>query len=85
MVGGTRPGVGRLARQGLGIVRNRFDCFLNGATGGSCGGGGVGFVEEEALPRAWYVKKYTVLNFLMCTYMSASLFFSLSLWQCRRI
>lgn len=48
MVHGAAPGVvvGRLARQGLGLVRNRLNCFYNGAAAAAV-------VAEEPLPRAW--------------------------------
>lgn len=50
MVHGAAPGVvvGRLARQGLGLVRNRLNCFYNGAAAAAV-------VAEEPLPRACLV------------------------------
>jgi len=48
MVHGAAPGVVfyRLARQGLGLVRNRLNCLYNGAAAAAV-------VAEEPLPRAW--------------------------------
>jgi len=59
MVHGAAPGVvvGRLARQGLGLVRNRLNCFYNGAAAAAA-------VAEEPLPRALYVNQHAA--FLTC-------------------
>ncbi len=59
MVHGAAPGVvvGRLARQGLGLVRNGLNCFYNGAAAAAV-------VAEDPLPRAWYVNQHAA--FLTC-------------------
>ncbi len=62
MVHGAAPGVvvGRLARQGLGLVRNRLNCFFNGAAAAAA------VVAEEPLPRAWYVNQHAAFFTCIC-------------------